>query len=201
MQFSHPASTDCHVALLLAMTGMMIKQKCTPKARHCERWYVNNTLKIHKTIFKVDNFVKSKNFNASQKPGLATKNAEDAKIRRDNLLYFKTIVSAIFAVSALKNTFYDFIKSSFYIQAQPVSARQSLTHYNRNQHGNPLVVRFWRNSTPQPALSDNAVLSSCKYRLPRRLASRNDGGEDQAKMHTITFGHCYLEFFHCIVDG
>ncbi len=45
---------------------------------------------------------KSKNFNASQKPGLATKDAEDAK-PRTNLLYFKTIISA------LKNTFCDFI--------------------------------------------------------------------------------------------
>ena len=45
---------------------------------------------------KIDNFVKSKNFNASQKPGLTTKDAEDAK-SRTSLSYFKTIVSAIFA--------------------------------------------------------------------------------------------------------
>ncbi len=47
------------------------------------------------------NFVKSENFNA--------KDAENAKVRRDNLLYFKNIASA---VSALKITFCDFITNN-----------------------------------------------------------------------------------------
>ncbi len=47
-----------------------------------------NNMKNEKKLDMIDKSVKSKDFNA--------KNAEDAKSRRDNLLYFKTIVSMIF---------------------------------------------------------------------------------------------------------
>ncbi len=38
-------------------------------------------------IINIDNFVKDKYFNTSRKPGLATKDAEDAKSSRDNKNY------------------------------------------------------------------------------------------------------------------